>query len=187
MNTAATPPAEKRSQLITIFAWINIVLAILGALVIVLMMLLFRFAVPMDDLMAMLQRPEMQQQAPHALVYTLSHIQALLGAALAFSILTLIASHALLKRRNWARLFWIVTMSLVVVWCIAGIFFQPDVAQFMPPELNRAPPEVQAQMKAMIATVKIYGIILSLVQAGVFGWAVWRFCSADIRSEFKEG
>ncbi len=186
MNQAATPPAEKRSQLITIFAWINIVLGLLGALVIVLMMLLFRFAVPMDELMAVIQRPD-AQQVPQSLVYALTHIQLLLVASLAITIVTLVASYALLKRRNWARLFWIVTMSLIVVWCIAGIFYQPDVSQYLPPELAHSPPEMQAQMKAMLATVRIYGIVLSLVQAGVFGWAVWRFCSADIRREFKGG
>jgi hypothetical protein len=191
MKSTANPPKEipspreSRSQLITLFAWFNIVLCGLSVFACLGMMLLFKTLLPADQMMAVMQSPEIQKIVPASAMFALRHIQAILAASLALSAVMFIASYALLKRRNWARLFWVVMMGLMVVWFMAGLFFQPDISSFLPPELNNAPPEIQAQLRAMIETARISGYALSIVQAVLFVWVIWRFCSQDIRMEFQ--
>lgn len=185
MNNATHPPQAKRSELVTIFAWLNIGVCALSVLVLLALMALFATVVPTNDMLAAMHSPEWRDVIPPSAEFAMRHIQAVFGAFLALSVVTLIASFALLKRKNWARLFWIGTMALIVVWCIGGLFYQPDMSSFMPGGLANTPPEVQAQMKSMMATMNIYGYVMSVVQAGIFSWAIWRFCSRDIRSEFQ--
>lgn len=183
MNNATNSP---RSELVTIVAWMNMVLCGLSALACAALMALFATLVPMDEILSAIQTTEGQQGIPASALFAISHIQALLGISLGLSLVMLFASFALLKRKNWARLFWIACMAVIVVWCVVGLFFPPDLASLMPSELSAAPPETQAQIQQTMMTVKIWGYVVSIVQAALFSWLIWRFVSPDIRQEFKQ-
>jgi flagellar basal body-associated protein FliL len=185
MNQAAGAPQEKHSQLVNIFARSNIVLGVMGVFVLLVLMLLFKNGGAADELLATLQSPELQLQIPKSAADSMRHIEGYLAASLALNVVQLVASYALLKRRNWARLFWVAVMVVTVIWCIAGLFSPMDVSKYLPADLNQAPPETQAELKAMLASAKIYGYALSLAFAALFSWLAWRFCSQDIRREFQ--
>ncbi len=185
MNNTITSPQPNRSELITIVAWMNMVVCGLSALASAGLMVLVATLVPMDVILNAIHTMEQQQAIPPSVGFAISHIQALLGFSLGVSVVMLVASFALLRRKNWARLFWIVCMAAVVVWCIGGLFFPPNLASLIPSELSAAPPEVQAQIQQTMTTVKIWGYVISVVQAALFSWLIWRFVSPDIRQEFK--
>ncbi len=181
MNQAGAPQAQ-HSHLVNIFAWTNLVLGIAGALLLLLLMLAFKEGGAADQLLASL--PELQQQVSQAGASAPPISRAALGASLALNLLVTYASYALLKRRNWARLFWIAVMSLVVVWCIAGLFFPMDVSR-LSRELNQVPPELQEEIKALLPLVSVSAYVISLALAALCAWLVWRFRAPDIRREFQ--
>ncbi len=185
MNDAVTPPPPKHSELVTIVAWMNIAFCGLSALASAGLMVLFATLFPMDEIRNAIQTMEGQQAIPASMEFALSHIQALLGLSLALSLVMLVASFALLRRKNWARLFWIVCMAVLVVWSIAGLFVQPDLSWLIPSNLSAVPPEIQAQLQQTVETAKLGGYVVSIVQAALLSWLIWRFVSPDIREEFK--
>lgn len=183
MNHAAGESHEQHSHLVNLFAWTNIVLGIAGVLVLLLLMLVFRNGGAADQLLASL--PELQQQASQAAAAAPHLSRAVLAASLALNVVLVYASYALLKRRNWARLFWVAALSLTVVWCIAGLFSPTDVSQLLPSDLNQAPPEMQEQIRALLPLVQASAYLISLALAALCAWLAWRFCAPDIRREFQ--
>ncbi len=173
---------EKHSHLVNLFAWTNIVLGIMGALVLLLLLLALKDTGAVDQLLATL--PELQQQVSQAAASVPPVSRAALGASLALNLAVVYASYALLKRRNWARLFWIALMSVVVIWCLAGLFSPMDVSR-LSQELNQVPPEMREEMAALLPLVKFSAYVISLVLAALCAWLVRRFCAADIRREFQ--
>lgn len=185
MNNTTPPQQPKRSELVTITAWLNIALCGLSALVSAGLMALFATLVPVDEIMAAIHAGDGQQIIPPHAEFAITHIQALLGLALGVSLVMVVASFALLRRKNWARLFWIACFAVIAVWSIAGLFYQPDLSWFTGSSLAAVPPEIQAQLQQTIETAKIGGYVVSIVQAVLLSWLIWRFVSPDIREEFK--
>jgi len=183
MNDAAAAQ-PKRSEMVTIFAWINIALCILGVLAGIALTLLFSVWDPSADMLEFFHRPEVQPAIPGYIEFMVRHLRGLFAVSVILSAVSLVASYALLKRKNWARLYWIGMMALVVVECLYGMFHQPDMTPLMIQLMGPVPPDVEEGMRQSAATGKIYGYVISLAQAGVFAWGIWYFLTDKIKREF---
>jgi hypothetical protein len=105
-------------------------------------------------------------------------------ASLALAVFTLAASIALLKRREWARIAFIVLMLLTIVWNLGSLAMMRDMLQMFD-GLSQGLTGVQAeQVESAKNMVVVMSWAMALVFSAFSAWIVKRLCDADIRSEF---
>ena len=166
---------QQRSIFVTVVAWIFIVFSALALLEFV----MFAF-IPLSTLFQG-QLPAGPNQPDPALFASLMH-----GFMLVCSLITawvLLSSIGLLRRRNWARISFIVFMILGIVFSALYVLMGVigAVAMHHLPADAHTPPEVQAMMPG----VMVFMAIMGLVFIGLYGWILVKLLSAKIREEFK--
>lgn len=182
------PPPLPRTGLVTVMAWISLLLGALGvaaALVQVLLALLTP-----DTVVAVLaQRPEV----PTAVVWMLGHRLALALLCLLLSVLFLASAWGLLHRREWARWTFIAFLVGGALLNVAGLaaidhVFDTMLAMFPPDLLNTAEGhQFLARMQASRLLAHASGVVGALAIAALHGWIVWKLCVPPARDEFRRG
>ena len=94
----------------------------------------------------------------------------------------LAASIGLLRRNNTARLAFIAFLVLGIAWNVLGLGLQAAFMSHMPVQDFSA--EGGLDMRSIFRTMFVFGAVLALVIAGVFGWIIKRLTSPAIRAEF---
>src|SRR5690348_4897873 len=116
-----TPPAK--SSFVTVVAWVFIVLAGFATFLSLLQNLTVTL-MPQDMFNAPLQDTTLTRVMPGAPRLIFAHLRLLVAAMLILCLVTLTSAVGLLRRRNWARVLFIVLLGLGVVYNIAAIFLQ---------------------------------------------------------------
>jgi len=112
----------------------------------------------------------------------LNHFHYFFLLFLIVSAATFVSGIGLLKRKNWARLFFVGFMSLGIVWNIGGLVLQYSMFQNMQDVVSTAtPPEFARIMLVM----KIGSIVIVLGVSILFGWIIKKLLSAPIKAEFS--
>ena len=105
--------------------------------------------------------------------------------ALAFSVFMTYGAYALLKRRNWARILFIVLFilsALMHVLAVAAFVFGFSAVGSLPAGDEFLTPEIQSALRAMAITFAVF-----LLAMGVgYVWLVRRLCSPAIAAEFTD-
>jgi hypothetical protein len=177
-----------RSSFVTVVAWIFIILSALSTLIGALQNLMIR-SMPFDQLQSAL-RDSMTAQIPGPARLMFSHFQLLLLATFVLSLLMLISSVGLLRRRNWARLLFMGLLILGIIYMIGGLFVQQSFMSSLTASFNAAAPQDstfranEQQFQSIFRVMRLFMIVLSLGIAAVFGWIVARLASPKIRLEF---
>ena len=104
-----------------------------------------------------------KQDIPPIANFMMANIRLIFCTFLALSVITLVSSIALLKRKNWARIMFVFLMGLGIVWDIGGLFFQQSLFSSMASPSATAPPEVQSQFKSMASTMHIFSSIIAII------------------------
>jgi uncharacterized protein (DUF486 family) len=156
MNAAATAP---QSSFVTGLAWTLIVFNALGVLVLLLQNVAINVA-----------GPALLDGAAPAGTLALSRSVGI--AFLAIAVFLTYAAYALLKRRNWARVTYVVALAIAIVSHVLSAFalgIGLDVAT------SQAPPGMENVMKT---------IVLLLGMCVVFVWLIRRLRSPEVKAEF---
>lgn len=168
----------RQSTFVTVVAWIFIVLAGLMTLVCVLQNIMVFTVFPADK---MTPPPE---EMPVLVRFILSHVRVLFLLALIASCATLVSAIGLLRRRNWARIVFIVLMGLGIAYQVFGVVW---VISFMsggiPGMEGRLPPAE----RFMVGLITLFSLAMALGIAVLFGWLIKKLVSPDIRAEFVRG
>jgi heme/copper-type cytochrome/quinol oxidase subunit 2 len=98
-----------------------------------------------------------------------------------FSLAILISAIALLKRKNWARIFFIVVMSLGIIWNISGLAIQFTIFNSLPEVSGESIP---ASFQNMMLIMKTASVIMAIGLSILFGYIIKKLCSRQIRTEF---
>ena len=177
-------PQIRRSTFVTVLAWIFIVMAGFATLISILQNIVIALMFPAAEMQAAAARAQDQPGVPWFASWMFNHVQAFFLFFLVASASTLVASIGLLKRKNWARLLFIILMALGVVWNIAGVvmmffFFSSfgDVAVANQP----AAEHFDVIFKVMLA----FNCLMVAGFIWLFGWIIKRLVSEDIRREFS--
>jgi hypothetical protein len=177
-----------RSSFVTVVAWIFIVLSGFSTLIGALQNLMIR-SMPFDQLNSALQdSTAFPFPAPARAIF--SHFQLFVLAAFLLSLLMLISSIGLLRRRNWARLAFIGLLVLGIIYMLGGLFLQQSFMSSFNKSFSAAAPQDSLfranaqQFESLFTAMRVFMIAFSLVIAGVFGWIVARLASARVREEF---
>ncbi len=192
MNTTGLPPPLPSRKapsggFVTVLGWISLAMALLGlvyGVVQIVSGLLFPAGRYLDLVGA--QGADVPQLPPLMLwMQTHTLWMGLLMAGL--SLVLLLVSWAMLKRREWGRKLFIVLLVVGTLWQFASLWALPQTVEGtlamqagMLPQGQAMPAEFQALMTAAMWM----GGVVSVVFAGIHAWLIWKLCTPKIRAEF---
>jgi hypothetical protein len=168
-------PAQQ-SSFVTGLAWTLIVFNALGILVLLL-----------QNLTLNLVYPTLMQEAAPGQETSLAIFRGLGFVFLAISVFLTYAAYALLKRRNWARVTYIVVFALAIashvisaLLVVAGLGTAVELGLAAAGGGEAVPPE----MAGVVRVTMIVFVIILLAMAVLFGWLIKRLRSPEVKSEF---
>jgi len=191
--TAAYPTDTQvppRSSFVTVVAWIFIVLSGFATLVGALQNLMIR-SMPFDQVDSVLQDSTTATQFPPAARFMFSHFRLLFLATFLLSLVMLVASWGLLRRRDWARVIFSAMLVLGILYMIGGLFIQQSLISSFDTSFRGAAPQDSVfranadQFRGMFTAMRVVETVFSLGIAGLFGWIVVKLSSPRIRAEFS--
>jgi hypothetical protein len=179
--TMPVPPAPPQSSFVTVLAWIFIALSGMGVLIAII-----------ENIMVPVMFPPMPPNTnglPPFASFITTNLKLLLIVALVMAVATLIVSIGLLRRRNWARILFIVALALGIVWSVLGIAFQAVKLGSFDPMLAELPtqpgvPAFRHGFRTMIIAMQIFGSLISIGFIVLYGWLIKRLVSPAIVVEF---
>ena len=177
----STDSAQARSTLVTVVAWIFIVLAGMSTLVSLLQTVMVQLA-PFDA-MAHADGPE---DMPAMFRFMFRHFRLFMAAFLVLSALGLASAIGLLRRQNWARLVFVGLLALGIAWNLGGMALQYAMFSSMQPTVARVPSDVQRDFDMMMMFMQVVSALMALALSLLFGWLIRRLLSAPVRAEFAQ-
>jgi uncharacterized protein (DUF486 family) len=173
MNVPASAP---QSTFVTVLAWVVIILSGFAAVIGVVQNVLINFL-----------EPTMMTNGPNAqaAAFPLAVFRALAFCLLIFVIFMTYCAYALLRRRNWARITFMVIGGLAIAWfllCILIFALRLGPARFA----ATGPTAALADMRGAFNTMLVMTSIVTLGLSVLFGWIIKRLRSPQIRAEFVQ-
>jgi len=167
---------KKSSSFINVFAWISIISSGFGILVGIMQ------NVMMHNMMKdanFEQAINQKENIPPLIKFMFDNFELLVMGTLLITIVVFIASIGLLKRKNWARLFFIVLLIVGIIWTVVGGAMQFSFMDSMM-TTNTPPPEFQNMQN----TMKIIMGIMTVAMLGLYAYLIKRLSSNEIKQEF---
>lgn len=175
-----TPP--QRSTFVNVLAWIFIVLGGFTTFISILQNIMIRVMFRKEEMTQAIKQAENAQQIPAFANFIFNHMDLFFLFFLVVSATSVVSAIALLKRKNWARIVFIILMSLGIAWNIGGLVMQFTMFNSMPEVAGKgAPPEFEQMMHIM----KIASVIMVTALSALFGWTIKKLTSEPIKSEFS--
>lgn len=163
---------ESRSTFVTVVAWVFIVGAGFTSLISIMQVVMVSTMFSGEEF------KQMPEDAPTFARIMASYFHLFVYGFFCLSIYTFISAIALLKRKNWARISFIVIMAIGVLWQIAGLVMQFTMFSNMPIE------HADEQFKQMQKMMQWFTVIISIGMSGLFIWIIKRLTTEPILSEF---
>jgi hypothetical protein len=120
---------------------------------------------------------------PNSIAFIFDHLKMISLALFAFSVFSAISSHALLKRRDWARIAFIAMLALSIVANIVGVIYSV-VSPEMRLSAKGLPAEANAQIESILRIATGVNAILIIGLSIAMAWMIKRLMSEPIRREF---
>jgi hypothetical protein len=181
IEVVAGPPS--RSTFITVLAWLSIAgsgfVTFISLMQAAMFFLLFRDKFPIAN-----REWPGHEQLPAFVQFLFSHPELFFATFWSLALLTLVASIGLLRRKNWARLYFIAVLALGCVWNLGGIWVQRQMLSTMPTSMRGAPAEFARNFELMGTIISIGTTIMAIAITILFVWLIKRLLSPAIRAEF---
>jgi hypothetical protein len=179
-----TAPVAARSAFVTGLAWSFIVLAGFASVISVLQNIMIALMFPMEEMRASVRESETTPPMPAMFRFMFEYFQYVVAGFLLLSVGTLISAIGLLKRKNWARLIFVVIMALGIVWNLASLAMPFLMSSMMPEMPAPAHSDFHDNFKLMWNIMMGFTVVMCLAFAALFAWIIKRLLAADIRREF---
>jgi len=174
---------QDRSVFVSVVGWLFIAISGLGAGVAVLQNVLFWTVFRRSDGSFFMAEPP--PGAPPFTGFFLSNFQWIFPAILVLFLFVLACSIGLLKRRNWARLCFIVLMGLGLAWQVFGVIFNVMNFSSMRTQFEDAAVPGAPDMGPFLIVSAVVGVLFAIAFGGVFAWIAAKLMSAPIAREFR--
>ena len=168
---------KKKSSFINTFAWISIVFSGFGIFIGILQNIMMQTV--MQD--TQFKQLNGEENIPPMLGVMFENFDLLVLGTFIITILTFIASIGLLKRKNWARLFFIALFIGSVIWSIVGGFIQFSMMDTLP---NAIPDDVPAEFQNMQNMMKLVMGAITVVMIALYLYLIKKLSSNEIKEEF---
>ena len=166
------------STFVTVLAWVSIILTGLMTLTTLFQNLMAWTIMRSEAARSGGADPSDLEDRPRLFAWIASHVELWFGFWFVVSVVALIASVGLLRRRSWARRLYLLLLILGIAWVLAGIgvllFFFPNELRF------EASPVV-----GQLWTLSM--VVMSGATGALFAWLAWRLTRSEIRAEFERG
>ena len=116
---------------------------------------------------------------PFAIRYTLEHVGLLSHGFLAASLVTLVVSIGLLKRKEWGRVGVIALLGVAILQQLGLFWLQLTMGDAM-----GAAGDAPRELGAAMLLLQVVGGFLTVLQVGVCAWMIWKLRTPAIRAEF---
>jgi hypothetical protein len=177
-------PRTAKQGFVNTVAWIFIVLAGFATFISLLQNIMIATLFPMDKIHEAVNSAGSQQQMPSMFRFMFDHFQLYFATFLILSAVTLASAVGLLKRKNWARLVFIVLLALGIAWNVAGVFLQQVMMSLFPKIPAGAPSEFRDRFETMLIFIRIFSVLMAVGMSVLFGWIIKRLASSEVREEF---
>lgn len=172
---------SEKSIFVTVVAWIFIVISGFVTVVGALQNIAIRFIFPREAMTEALDQAQTQGEISGMHQFMFQSIDIFFLGFFLVAVAVLISSIGLLRRKNWARIIFIVLMGLGIVWNLAGLAFTFLFMDHMPgPEVQEGPVELEAMMNMILGMNILFVVVFSVL----FGWIIKKLVSPAIRREF---
>ncbi len=181
MNRVHEKMSEK-STFVNVLAWIFIVMGGFATFISILQNIMIHTIFPKDEISQSMQQAENTNQMPGFVEFMFNHFDLFFLFFFFLSAISLISAIALLKRKNWARIVFVLLMSAGIAWNILGLGLQFTMFSSIPEiaGANAPPPEFQNMMVIM----KVASVIMVVAISALFGFVIMKLCSEKIKQEF---
>ena len=183
MATVTSNNGPVRSTFITVLAW----LAIVGSgfmtfisFVQAAMLLLFFDGKPFP-----VHAWPAQEKLPTAVQFFVSHPQFFIALFWSLAVLTLTAGIGLLKRKNWARWYFVGVLAFGILWQIGGLWIQHQMLSTFSSSVGQLPAAASDEFRGAETVMSVASLAFTVVVCGLFGWLIARLCSNSVRAEFN--
>jgi len=123
----------------------------------------------------------MPENAPAMAKFMSQYFQLFVYGFCALALFTFVSSVALLKRKNWARVAFIVILSLGVIWQVGGLIMQFSMFSDMP-----APPTGEGfeDFERMSNIIRWFSFVIAIAISGLFIWVIKKLATQPVIGEF---
>ena len=175
------PDSNGKSKFVTVVAWIFIVLTGFGLFIAILQNIMITMMFPVDEMQKLFNQPEAAEHIPALARFMALHIRLLFLGFLFVTAVTFISSIGLLKRKNWARIFFIVIMVLGIIGNLSAIFLQGAMMPKIPPvPQHPGMPDFQS----MFIIMRVFSAMMAIGMSVLLGWIIKKLVSKEIKREF---
>jgi len=168
--------AESRSTFVTLTAWFGIATA--GCATPMALVQSLMVGTLKEQVQAAFDTEQLAH-LPSAIRYPLDHIGLLSHLFLAASLVTLVVSIGLLKRKEWGRLGVIAVLGVTIPLQLGLFWLQLTMGDTM-----GAAGEAPRELGAAMLLLQVVGGVLTVLQVGVCIWMIWKLATPAIRAEF---
>ncbi len=176
--------SQTRSTFVTVLAWIFIVLAGFATFISFFQAALVTFAFPETKFWTDPGPVRGVEELPPFMRFMAAHLALFFVAGWTLFLVTFLSAFALLRRKNWARLYFLALMALGIAWNIGGLWFQfTALSAFVPPA--GAPPEFGRNFEAIRMVMGVANTMFVVALVVLFAWIIKRLISPTIRAEFN--
>ncbi len=193
MSSPHLPPplprtAARTGGFVTVLGWVSLAMAMLGILYGA-MQIVSGLMFPGNRYLHLLSGNGGELPSlPPLMQWLYTHTLWMGVLMVALSLVLLLVSWALLKRREWGRKLFIALLVIGTLWQFASLFALPQLiegtlamqAGALPPG-QEMPPEIQTFMRG---AMWLSGAV-SVVFAGIHAWLIWKLCIPQIRAQFQ--
>ena len=184
MKTEPSPIPSLRSSFVTGLAWIFIAIGSVATLISVVQNILVHTLFPLDVALQAMDNAGIKQHVAPAFAQVFRHIAWLVAAFLLFSVVTLVSSIGLLKRKNVGRIVFIAIMAIAIAWSLSLPFVQYYFIETMFETQPDTALLAKSHFRFFATVVLIVSSVISISFAVLFGWIIRRLTSTAIRREF---
>lgn len=163
------------STFVTVLAWIFIIFSGFQTLISILQNVTLA-------LTPAVQVPQASQEVPKQAQFILSNVHLFFASFLILSIVNLTAAFGLLKRKNWARIFFILLMSLGILSAIPSLVIQFVFTDWIPKVSEGAETE---ELRSIAVAIQVFGTTVIICFIILLSWIIKKLVSSTIRAEFK--
>jgi hypothetical protein len=184
MAPAPQSKTTRQTSFVSGLAWSFIGLAGISLFLALLQYVLFSRVLPMDIFREMMLDAIKLHLLPQSTMTIVEHIHGITVVMIFTSLLTLVLSIGLLKRKSWARVAFVWLLIVAALVHFAGAFLPFYNLPGVLPAANAIPPELRGIVTIIKSMLSVVSIVMGIAFAGFFAWAAKRLLSAEIKQEF---
>jgi hypothetical protein len=175
---------KEKSTFVDVVSWVFIVISGFWTFLVFIQNIVVQVAFPQKQVADAMQNADQATQMPSLVRFLISNLDFVLFGILVLAFAFFCSSVGLLRRRNWARVVFIVFLVFGLVGILVGVVIQLVMfASFS----RISGGEIPADVRNLALLTRGASVVVASVISCLFGFIIKKLCSKEIRQEFVSG